>query len=194
MGIISRAADTYYTYRFLKTLVTPWNKMKAFELGLVDENGKRLRSPETPEEKSEYTLFHRLVFNLKRILNKLPFGKSRLASYAAALFLLKENTGMSDEQIKRALDEAGYDFDTFLPEENKSWYQTDEGNPFPGEYTLTQDILSPLTGDAIAMENTKVLVHEGTTPSGYVLGEPVFQVDHKLTKQKIYVSISDIKR
>ena len=110
------------------------------------------------------------------------------------MFLLKENTGMSDEQIKRALDEAGYDFDTFLPEENKSWYQTDEGNPFPGEYTLTQDIMSPLTGDAIAMENTKVLVHEGTTPSGYVLGEPVFQVDHKLTKQKIYVSISDIKR
>tara|TARA_B100000683_G_scaffold277722_1_gene338299 strand:+ start:6599 stop:7183 length:585 start_codon:yes stop_codon:yes gene_type:complete len=194
MGIISRAADTYYTYRFLKTLVTPWNKMKAYELGLIDENGKKIRSPETPEEKSEYSLFHRLVFNIKRILNKLPFGKSRLASYAAALFLLKEHTGMNDEQLKRALDEAGFDFDSFLPEENKRWYQTDEGNPFPGEYKLTQDMISALTGDIIAKEATKVLVHEGTEPVGYVLGEPVFEVDHKLTKQKIYVSIEDITR
>ena len=67
MGIISRAADTYYTYRFLKTLVTPWNKMKAYDLGLVDENGKKLRSPTTPEEKSEYSLFHRLVLSLIHI-------------------------------------------------------------------------------------------------------------------------------
>ena len=195
MGIISRAADTYYTYRFLKTLVTPWNKMKAYDLGLVDENGKKLRSPTTPEEKSEYSLFHRLVFNIKRIIGKLPFGKSRLASYAAALFLLKEHTGMSDEQLAKALDEAGED-DPYndLVNEDVQWYQTEEGHPFPGEYKLTSDIASPLTGEIIAMENTKVIVHEGIEPSGHVFNKPIYEVDHKSTKQKIYVSISDIKR
>ena len=114
MGIISRAADTYYAYRFIKHLVTPWNKMKAYELGLVDENGKKLKSPQTSEERSEYSYFHRLVFNLKRILEKLPFGKSRLASYAAALFLIKEDGKLSDEQLSQVLKQMDIDSDSFL--------------------------------------------------------------------------------
>ena len=102
MGIISRAADTYYAYRFIKHLVTPWNKMKAYELGLVDENGKKLKSPQTSEERSEYSYFHRLVFNLKRILELLPFGRTRLASYAAALALLKENFNIDGKYLEES--------------------------------------------------------------------------------------------
>ena len=100
MGIISRTGDLFYAFRFLKLLVTPWEKTVAFELGIIDENGKVLKKGSqrnTPEEKSAYTVFHRLVFNLKRLLNKLPFGKSKLASYASALFLIKEETGMKDK-------------------------------------------------------------------------------------------------
>tara|TARA_B100000287_G_scaffold435220_1_gene502473 strand:+ start:2185 stop:2766 length:582 start_codon:yes stop_codon:yes gene_type:complete len=193
MGIISRAADTYYTYRFLKHLVTPWNKMKAFELGLIDKDGKRLRSPETPEEKSEYSYFHRLIFNLKRILNKLPFGKSRLASYAAALFLLKEDGKLNDEQLEKVLSQMEIDPDEFLPEE-KRWHQDDDGNLFPGEYTLTQDVASPLTGEPIAKERTKVIVNEGLKPVDHIFGEPIFKVHHISTKQQIYVSLEDITR
>ncbi len=193
MGIISRAADTYYAYRFIKHLVTPWNKMKAYELGLVDENGKKIKSPQTSEERTEYSYFHRLVFNLKRILEKLPFGKSRLASYAAALFLLKEHGKLNDEQLDKILKQIEIDTDTFIPEENE-WTQDENGNIIPGEYELKQDIASPLTGDVIAKENTKVIVNEGIIPEGHVFGMPIFKVHHKNTKQPICVSAQDIKR
>ena len=106
-GAISRLADTAYALRFLKLLVTPWNKTVAFKLGIVDKDGRRTIDPETKkktkietgDQKAAYTIFHRLVFNIKRLLNKIPFGKTRTASYVAALFLLREHTGMSEKKI-----------------------------------------------------------------------------------------------
>jgi hypothetical protein len=73
-------------------LTTPWKKFDAYKLGIIDDKGKRLKDKpvETKDEKSAHTLLHRLVFNLKRILNKVPFGKTAFASYAVALLLLKE--------------------------------------------------------------------------------------------------------
>jgi hypothetical protein len=118
MGI-SRAADLYYTYRFLKTLITPWKDMEAFDLGIIDEKGNNLiktRDLNTNDQKDAFTTFHRLVFNIKRIMEKVPFGKSRIASYAAALYLLREETGMSEEQINNALEELGVDTSADLNE------------------------------------------------------------------------------
>ena len=78
-GLISRTADLFYAFRFLKLLTTSWNKMSAFELGIIDDSGKVIKKPKTNEEKSAYTIFHRLVFNIKRLMSKLPFGKTKLA-------------------------------------------------------------------------------------------------------------------
>jgi hypothetical protein len=50
-GVVSRTADMFYAFRFLKLLVTPWNKMEAFELELIDDNGKVIKKPATNEEK-----------------------------------------------------------------------------------------------------------------------------------------------
>jgi len=91
------ALNAFLLYNTIKKMVTPWEKTEAFRLGLIDENGKKLKSAESEEEKSAYSLTHRFVFNLKRLLEKLPFGKSRLGSFAAALFLLKEETRMSQD-------------------------------------------------------------------------------------------------
>ena len=49
-------------------------------------------------EKSSLTLLHRLVFNLKRLIEKVPLGKTQFASYVVALALLKEHCELSDEQ------------------------------------------------------------------------------------------------
>ena len=68
MGLVSRTADLYYTFKFLKLLVTPWKDTDAYKLGIVDENGKVLRRAATltsDRDKSAYTYFHRLVFNIK---------------------------------------------------------------------------------------------------------------------------------
>ena len=146
MGIISRAADLYYTYKFLKTLVTDWEDMEAYKLGVIDDNGKFLLKGKqlSQDQKDSFTVFHRLVFNLKRIMQKIPFGKSNLASYAAALFLLREHTGMSEEQLAKALDEAGIDVDSFLPEET-NWNMQPDKSLSPGVYVLEQDMASPST-------------------------------------------------
>ena len=64
---VSRAADLFYTFKFLRTITKKWVDMEAHALGIIDENGKVLRKAKTlktPEEKAAYTTFHRLVFNL----------------------------------------------------------------------------------------------------------------------------------
>ena len=93
MGIIAGIGNIYFVYQFLKKLVTPFNKTAAFELGIIDEKGKilkRRRDLEGDEEKSAYNLSDTLVWNIKKLMGKIPGGKSRIASYAAALYLIKE--------------------------------------------------------------------------------------------------------
>jgi hypothetical protein len=96
-----RIVDTLIVFRILKMLTTPWKKFEAHKLGLIDDKGTRLKDKkvETSAEKESYSLLHRLVFNLKRILNKVPFGKTAFASYAVALLLLKEETKLNGEQM-----------------------------------------------------------------------------------------------
>ena len=93
MGVIASIGNIYFVYQFLKKLVTPFEKTDAFKLGIIDEKGKilkRRRDLDTSEEKDAYNLSDTLVWNLKKILGKIPLGKSKLASYAAALWLIKE--------------------------------------------------------------------------------------------------------
>jgi len=91
---MSRAVDLFVTYRFLKLLVTPWHKQEAFKLGIIDKDGKALKKARDLGKESEraaFTLLHRLVFNLKRIMMKIPGVRTQLGTYATALFLLKEH-------------------------------------------------------------------------------------------------------
>ena len=95
MGVITTIGNIYFVYQFLKKLVTPFEKTKAFELGIIDEKGKilkRRRDLEGEEEKSAYTLSDTLIWNIKKLMGKIPGGKSRIASYAAALYLIKEQS------------------------------------------------------------------------------------------------------
>lgn len=97
----NQTIDLIYTYRFLKILTTKWEDMDAFEHGIIDEKGKLLRKArelKTTEEKDSYTYFHRIVFNMKRLLNKLPGGESKIASYASALFLIREEKSISTDE------------------------------------------------------------------------------------------------
>jgi hypothetical protein len=88
-------------------LVTPFEKTKAYELGIVDEKGKILRKANTlttDEEKDAYNYLTRLIFNVKRLLNKLPGGESKLKNIVAAYYLVKESyakksTLVSEERL-----------------------------------------------------------------------------------------------
>ena len=99
-----QGSELYFLYSFLKRLVTKFEKTDAYKLGIIDKNGKVLikkRDFTTIEQKNAYTMMDTLIFNLKKLLGKLPFGKTTLASYAAALLLLREEKNlklMTDEK------------------------------------------------------------------------------------------------
>ena len=84
--------DIALIYSFLKRLVTPFDKWDAYKLGMIDKDGKVIvpKEKRTPEQDRSWGYFDRLVANLKKLLGKVPFGKSRIASFAAALLLLRE--------------------------------------------------------------------------------------------------------
>ena len=110
-----RAIDLIITYRVVKMLITPFEKFKAFDLGIIDEDGKSLKKMKEVKgsDRKHYTMLHRFVFNLKRILKKVGLG-SRLGSFAVALTLLiKEDKSMS--QHKDLIESAVV---TYLKEEN----------------------------------------------------------------------------
>jgi len=195
MGLL-KAGDFFYTLRFLRLLTTPWNKTNAYKEGIIDDKGKVIKKPETSKERAVYNTFHRLVYNLKRLLNKVPFGKSTVASYAAALFLIKEESNMSDVAMRKVmLEVTGVDIKkTDLTEYTENqWYLTDEGNIQESVYTLTNDIALPSTGEILALKNTKVVVKEHS-PIDTVFGISIFEGIHSKTQQKIYITQGDIIR
>ena len=91
---VSRGADLYFTFRFLRLLTMKWTKTDAYKYKIIDSKGKVLRKSselESVDEKAAYTMFHRLVYKMRRLLEKIPIiGKTILTNYAAALLLLKE--------------------------------------------------------------------------------------------------------
>ena len=95
---MSQVVDLYLVYEFVKRLSTPFNETKAFKLGLIDDKGKRLKKASSKDEKNAMTYYDRLIFNLKRLLAKLPGGESKFVTFAAALFLLKENDKPKDKR------------------------------------------------------------------------------------------------
>jgi|JYMV01.1.fsa_nt_gi hypothetical protein len=174
MGI-SRAADLYYTYRFLKTLITPWKDMDAYKLGIIDENGKNLiktKNLKTNDEKDSFTTFHRLVFNIKRMMEKIPFGKSRIASYAAALYLLREETGMSDAALIDVMQQLGVDTEIT----SSGPMDINENTQYILSNTINEDYPK---GSIITIENTN--------PSNNFAGIPIYK-----TQENIYITLENI--
>lgn len=90
---MSRIIDNLIAYRILSMLVTPFTDTDAFKLNIIDANGKNLKKTstlKTSEERDAYSYLHRLVFNMKKILLKLPGGDSKIKNLIAGLWLVKE--------------------------------------------------------------------------------------------------------
>jgi len=88
---VTNIVDALITFRIIKMLVTSWTSTDAYKLGIIDKDGNPLKKSEelkTPQEEAAYTSLHRLVFKLKRILQKIPVVNRNLVNYAAALWLL----------------------------------------------------------------------------------------------------------
>ena len=192
---MGRAVDLFVTYRFLKLLVTPWNKQEAYKQGIIDAKGKALkkaRDLSTEAERESFTLLHRLVFNCKRIMQKIPLVRTQLGTYATALFLLKEKyniDNLPEGEINQFLMENKMvSFDNNISEEVIGF-----GSMLPmGEYTLKDQVTAD-DDEIDAQPGDKVSALEDISPSDRILGVDVFPVIHQKSNKIIYVSLEDIK-
>jgi hypothetical protein len=198
MGIIKQAGDLVYTFRFLALLVTPFEKTKAFEAGIIDENGNKRKDFSTStvdarEALSDYyTPFHRLVFNIKKVIAKVPGGSTRLASYAAALYLIKEQYSVSEKRILKGLEELGVD-PTDLMVESSQWFVLEDKRLSPGTYKLKYEKV--LNNQSFPVNaNEKISVNEDAYPVGDIFGIDIYEATHSRTKQKLYITSSEIIR
>jgi hypothetical protein len=86
----NRTVDLLIAYRVIKLLVTPFEKQEAFKQGIIDKDGNVLKKYNTltaTKDKQSYTILHRFVFNLKRILTRVGLGGT-FGSFAVATWSL----------------------------------------------------------------------------------------------------------
>jgi len=199
MGIFKSTGDIIYTLRFLRLLTTPWERTKAYEYGIIDKNGKRLKSFNTNSIQDRdaynnyYTPFIRLVFNVKRLINKLPLGKSRIASYAAALYLLKDKYSVNEGTILKGLKEFGIDSLDFL-EEQTEWFVLEDQRLSPGVYKVINEKMLNDSLEEMVNVRDKIRVAEDCYPVGEMFGINIYEVTHIRTNKPVYISIPEITR
>ncbi len=197
MGIIKTAADLVYTFRFLKLLVTKFEDTDAYRVGIIDADGKRRKDfdKSDPQKRADfsnyYTPFHRIVYNIKRLMAKVPGGSSRIATYAAALYLIKEKYGVSEKNIEKAIREAGIDPTDFMVEQN-TWFVLQDGRLTPGSYKLQNDKIVNSTCDDIVKARDYVRVAENAYPVGTLFGLNIYEATHTKTNQKVYVTVAEL--
>ena len=201
---MGRAIDLFVTYRFIKLLTTPFNKTDAYKYGIIDDKGNRIREDNSTRTKVEittstlknsYTILHKLFFNIKKIFEKVPGLRTKVGTYAAALFLLKdtfkehvEDPDMFEKEFMKYLKENKIELDREISEEVIGF-----GEVLPkGEYVLKNDILNKEEEELTAKKGDKVIAFDDEPPVDTILGVEIFPVIHVKTQEKIYVSLEDI--
>ena len=184
---MSRVIDALIAYRVLKLLVTPFNRTKAFEFGIIDDKGKVLkksRDIKDPQERNAYTLLIRFVFNLKRLLGKVGVRGPLGSAAAAAIAFFKEESGdqLSDTAgldiergVYRYLKKEGFEFDL----------SENYGEPLTeGTYKVKHDIYNS-EGEVVINIDEEVYFKETTD---IIMGYDVFKhKDIYLTTEDLYV-------
>ena len=140
---MGRFVDSVITYRILRLLTTPFKDTDAYKLGIIDSKGKELKRMSqlnTVKARDAYSILHRLVFRLKKIIEKVPLQNKKLVSYAAALALIKENLDVQHEPIE--LESLFFDkISTNLIEEITIIKQhLEEGNTLTFKQYLEEDV------------------------------------------------------
>ena len=192
---MGRAIDVLITYRIIKMLITPFEKQDAYKYGIIDKNGKVLRKTKelkTAKERDSYTILHRFVFNLKRLINVIPGGKSKIGTYAAALgLLLKESKDLNMIEIEKELYTYLRDNDLIHFGEMK---ESSEDNILPQGRFIMTDTLTDLNNETTADVGDIVKNVEDQVPFDNFLGVNLYHVVNEETQKKVIVSEDNIER
>ena len=183
---MSRVVDALIAYRLLKLLVTPFNKTKAYQMGIIDDKGKvlikkkdfarKIPSNKRSEAINSYTLLIRFVFNLKRLLSKVGVRGPLGSAAAAAIAFFREENQYNPEiekQVYKHLKEQGFEFDV-----NENY-----GEPIPhGKYNVNKDIYD-LEGEVVINKGETIDFNEDIQT---IMGYDVFKYND------VYLTTEDL--
>ena len=183
---MGRVIDALIAYRLLKLLVTPFNKTKAYQMGIIDAKGKvlikknqfdrKIPANKRAEAKKAYTLLIRFVFNLKRLLSKVGVRGPLGSAAAAAIAFFREENQYNPEiekQVYKYIKEQGFEFDV-----NENY-----GDPIPhGRYIVNKDIYD-LEGDVVINKGDTIDYNEDIQT---IMGYDVFKY------QNAYLTTEDL--
>lgn len=195
MGLVKRAADLTYTFRFIRMLVLDWKEWDAYKEGIINAEGKRNRNIKIDNDakKDAYTPFIRLCANVKRLVANLPGGSSKLGSFASALYLIKEHYKLNDKQIESITKKLGVDsVDVVL--ENSAWYMLEDGSIGPGIYKLKENKLLSKNLTEMVWRKDQIRIEGDCYPIGSIFGIPIYEAVHIKTNQKIHITINELDK
>ena len=195
MGVLKGAADLVYTFRFIRMMVMKWENWDAYKLGLIDENGKRIKKNRlnSPEKRDAWTPFVRLCANIKRLVQKIPGGGTKLGSFASALFLIKENGNLDDHGLEKIIKECKLEKLDFLSESSK-WFVLEDDQLSPGVYKIRNSKILNSTYEQEVYTNDKIKVNLDCYPIDTVFGLNIYEVTHLKTNQNIYITTNELIR
>ena len=183
---MGRVIDALIAYRLLKLLVTPFNKTKAYQMGIIDAKGKvlikknqfdrKIPAIKRAEAKKAYTLLIRFVFNLKRLLSKVGVRGPLGSAAAAAIAFFREENQYNPEiekQVYKYIKEQGFEFEV----------SENYGDPIPhGNYTVNRDIYD-LEGDVVINSGDTIEYKEDIQT---IMGYDVFKY------KEVYLTTEDL--
>ena len=195
MGILKRAADLTYAFRFIRMMVMDWKSWDAYKLGIIDENGKRNRNVklDNDEKKSAYTPFIRLAANIKRLVAKLPGGGSKLGSFASALYLIKEKYNLKEKNLKDICEKCDVEILDFLNEKNE-WFLLEDKQLSPGIYRVANPKLLNKSCSEMVWPKDQVRINDECYPVGDVFGVDIYEATHIKTNQNIFITANELLR
>ena len=192
---LNEQVDLFIAYKFIKILTTDFDKTDAFKKGIIDKNGNILkkRNDLKGDERSSYTIFHTLIWNLKKLMLKVPGIKSKIGSYGTALYLLKESYNKEYkrggeaflESILETLGEDGDDVDTLF-ESNFNRLLS------PGVYVATHEIVTP--SFEIINEGEIVIVGNRKGPVNEIKNVPLYTAVHMDSGEEIIIGTASIEK
>ena len=183
---MGRVIDALIAYRLLKLLVTPFNKTKAYQMGIIDAKGKvlikknqfdrKIPANKRAEAKKAYTLLIRFVFNLKRLLSKVGVRGPLGSAAAAAIAFFREENQYNPEiekQVYKYIKEQGFEFEV----------SENYGDPIPhGNYTVNKDIYN-LEGEVVINSGDTINYKEDIQT---IMGYDVFKY------KEVYLTTEDL--
>jgi len=167
---MTKIIDNLLAFRILYMLVTPFEETDAFKFGIIDKNGvplKKMKDLKTSEERDSYTYLNKLVFTMKRLIGKLPGGKSQLASIVAAYYLIKEsyetNIKLTEERYQQTLS---------LLENNFTLVEEQIIVEKFLRLELSEEGEGNVTGAAVATDKPVVRLNKKNKPVSGIIGLP----------------------